>query len=93
MALARKPHTVGNKVRYVLDYSQWLPDGVTMTTATVVSPSATLLITDVSVGASGHVYFFVSGGVLAETADVKVTANDSLGEIKEDVITFFVVAP
>lgn len=93
MALARKSHAVGNSTRYVIDYSEWLPHGVTITTATVTSPSATLTVDRVTVGASGHVYFYVNGGALGETADLAVHVVDSISETKNDIVTVNVVAP
>ncbi len=97
MKLGRKPHTVGNITIYSVDYSDWLDDGVTLASATVVKDPATP-VTDVTISAVSHtqsnrVLFTVAGGSLNETFTVDVQITDSRGEIKNDTADFFVVAP
>jgi hypothetical protein len=94
--LARKTHTAGNKIEHTLDYSQWLPDGAHVATATVtlVDPAPDdVQITNSRVGQSGLVYFFLGGGAVKESFTVQVSITDSIGEIKNDQIGFEVVAP
>jgi hypothetical protein len=93
MALARKFLTVGNKVRYTLDYSYWLEEGVTLATFTAVTTDTSVTITDVAVLPSGHAVLFVAGGTLNQPFTVSVQAVDSRGEIKNDVIEFVTHAP
>jgi hypothetical protein len=92
MVLARRPHTVGNRRRYSIDYTAWLDEGVTVDTATVTSSSSTVTIDTVSV-AGNKVIFFVNGGVLNETFTASIQMVDSKTEIKNDTMDFFVVAP
>ena len=92
MLLAKRPHTVGNRRRYRINYSEWLDEGVTVDTATVVSSSATATIDDVSVEGA-KVVFFVNGGLLNETFTATVTMTDSKTGVKIDHLEFFVVAP
>jgi hypothetical protein len=92
MMLAKRPHTVGNRRRYRIDYSEWLDEGVTVASATVVSSSSTAPIDGVLV-AGNFVTFFVNGGALNETFTASVAMVDSKSGIKNDTMDFFVVAP
>ena len=92
MMLAKRPHTVGNRRRYQIDYLEWLEEGVTVDTATVISSSQTAPIDDVLVAGS-KVIFFVNGGVLNETFTASIQMIDSKTGIKNDTMDFFVVAP
>ena len=99
MLLGTKPHTAGNGIRYEIDYSDWLEDGMNLTSATVsLSALFAATITDITISGVGtlpshRVVFVLSGGSANEnfTLDVKVT--DSRGEIKNDTVGFSVVAP
>ena len=91
MLLAKRPHTVGNRRRYRINYSEWLDEGVTVDTATVVSSSATATIDTVSV-AGNSVVFFVNGGVLNEEFTASISMVDSKTGIKNDTMDFFVIA-
>lgn len=91
MALANIPFTVGNRKRYTLKYHRWLPEGVTLTVATVTSSSATATIDGVTHTAD-KVFFFVNNGVLNETFTATVQVTDTRGQIKNDTINFTVVA-
>ncbi len=100
MKLARKPHTVGDRIRYEIDYSNWLAEGDTLVdtdpsdVTVVVSTEGIddVTISDVQV-MTQHLYFFVEGGSEGETFTVTVTITDSRGEVAIDTIDFFVVAP
>jgi hypothetical protein len=92
MMLAKRPHTVGNRRRYRIDYSDWLDEGVTVLSATVISSSSTATIDTVSV-AGNFVIFFVNGGLLNETLTATVIMTDSKTGVKHDTMDFFVVAP
>lgn len=91
--LASKKHTAGNRRRFVVDYRDWLCDGVWIVTATVTSSSLTATIDTVSVVEGKQIVFFVNGGVLNESFTVTLVATDSKTEVKNDTITFTVVAP
>ena len=92
MLLDHKPHTVGNRRKYIIDYSQWLDLGVTLTAGTATTPSLTASVDTVSHTASTLI-FFVNGGVLNEIFTIALQITDSNGEIKNDTVEFFVVAP
>lgn len=90
--------TAGNKIRYRLDYSEWLEDGSTVDSGTATLAVQDPVITDVTVSAvlidpTGHLVFFVEGGSVNETFTVEVQATDSRGEIKNDTIYYTVQAP
>jgi hypothetical protein len=99
MLLGQRALTAGNKKRFVIDYSDWLDDGVTLTTATVVmDPAFTATVTDVTITGVlvqlGHLLvFFVQGGSVNETFTLDVQIVDSRTEIKNDTIKIAVVAP
>lgn len=93
MPLYNRNHTAGDSFRCTLDYSDWLPPGVSISSVTVVSPSLTLTVDTVVVGSSGRVSFFVRGGVVGESPNLALRMVDSIGEIKQDVLSLFVVAP
>jgi hypothetical protein len=92
MVLARKPHTVDNRRRWVVDYCPWLAPGVTVVTGTVTSSSTTATIDGVAV-VENTIVFFTNGGELNETFTASVAMTDSRGQIKNDTVDFFVVAP
>jgi hypothetical protein len=92
MMQAKRPHTVGNRRRYRVNYEDWLDEGVTVVSATVTSSSSTATIDTVSV-AGNWVIFFVNGGVLNEEFTASISMVDSKTGVKNDTMTFFVVAP
>lgn len=92
MLLAHKPHTVGDRRRYIVDYSQWLDTGVTAASATASTASTTASVDTVS-NDTTTVTFFINGGILNEIFTVAVQMTDSLGEVKNDSIEYFVQAP
>ena len=99
MLLGTKPHTAGNHKLFKIDYSNWLPDGVSLSTATVVLSAAfTATVTDVTISnvvtlPSHHVSFMLIGGSVNETFTLDVQVTDSRGETKNDTVGFRVVAP
>lgn len=93
MVLARRNHTVGNKVFWTVDYGDWLEDGVTIASA-VVTDNDTSVTVGSPVTEDGHkIRFFVQGGTLNQAFTVSVAMTDSKGQIKNDTIEFTVVAP
>lgn len=92
MVLGRKPHTVGNRRRWVIDYCQWLAQGITIAAGTVTSSSTTTTIDGVTV-VENTIVFFTNGGLLNETFTASVAMTDSRGQIKNDTVDFFVIAP
>ncbi len=91
--MARK-HTVGDRRRWVVDYTDWLVQGDYLATAGVVSSSGTATVDTVSVDPDArHVIFFLNGGVLNEAFTVTVTITDTLSQVKENIFDFIVIAP
>lgn len=97
MLLGQRTLTSGDVRRITIDYSEFLPKGVVLATATVtLSPIG---ITS-SVGAptltdaKNGIYFNITGGTAlneAFTATVQVT--DTYGEVINDTLNFTVVSP
>ena len=92
MLITRKPQTVGDRRKYIVDYSQWLDTGVTLTAGAASTASLTASIDTVSFTASTLI-FFVNGGIINEIFTVALQITDSTGEIKHDTLEFFVIAP
>lgn len=98
MLLGNATHTVGNHIRYEIDYSDWLDDGVSLSGGAVVIAAQVPPITDITVGTvtvtpSHHLVFLLSGGSLNETFTLNVQATDSRSEVTNDTLWVNVVAP
>lgn len=99
MSLGRRAHGAGNHIRYVVDYSNWLEEGESLVSGTVVlDPDFTATVTDITIGTpavtpSNHLVFMMSGGSANEVFTLDVQATNSRGEIKNDTIEFYVVDP
>jgi hypothetical protein len=97
MLLGTKQHTAGNLTRYVIDYTDWLDEGESVATCTVVlNPAFT--IPDITIGAasvlsSKKVLFTLSGGSLNEIFTLDVEITNSRSEVKNDTLGFRIVAP
>jgi hypothetical protein len=92
MLIGRKPHTVGDKRKYIVDYSQWLDTGITLTAGTATTTSLTASVDTVS-HTDTTLIFFVHGGALNEIFTVVIQVTDTNSEVKNDTVEFFVVAP
>lgn len=94
MALARFLQTSAERKRYVVDYSDWLDTGETLTTFTVaVSPttSPAFVVDSTAVAGGGtQLVFFASGGTDGSNYDVELLATTTLAERKQDCIQFTV---
>lgn len=94
MALARFLQTSAERKRYVVDYSDWLDSGETITTFSVtISPSTTpaFAVDSTAVAGSGtQIVFFASGGIDGGSYDVELLATTTLTERKQDCIQFTV---
>lgn len=88
--LGKRPHTVGNRKRFVVNYSRWLPEGVTIASQSETSSSLTATVDGVT-AKDHHLTFFTNGGTLNETFTVSVQITDTLGQIKNDTVEFTVV--
>jgi hypothetical protein len=91
--LATKTHTVGNRTRWIVDYSDWLCSEVLATWAVVSSSSTASVDTESFNPGQTQVIFFLNGGLLNETFTVTLTVSDALSQIRIDTIDFTVVAP
>jgi hypothetical protein len=97
MLLGTKQHTAGNTTRYIIDYSRWLDDGVSL--SAVVLTLLTATVSDVTVSAGSlltehnKVAFTIAGGSVNEVFTVQVQVTDTRSEIKIDTMSFVVVAP
>jgi hypothetical protein len=92
MIIARKPFTRGNRRQYIVQYDQWLAAGVALTAGAATTTSLTASVDTVSF-TDTTLIFFVNGGVLNEIFTVALQITDSLGEIKNDTVEFFVTEP
>lgn len=93
MILGRLNQTVGDRRRYVIDYSQWLDSGVTCASAVFTVTGSTSATVDTNTIVADKVIFFLNNGLLNEVFTVNVAMTDSRGEIKHDTLQFTVVAP
>lgn len=90
--LGSKRHTEGDSTRWNVNYAHWLEkDGANIEQIEVQSDSVTCTVGDVSV-LGPDVFFFLTGGVLNERLTVSLTMTDNIGNIKNDSISFTVVA-
>ena len=95
MILASKAHTAGNTTRWTLDYTRWLDNAATIVSAEITTPSSvTCTVDPASVTVLGReVVFFLSGGEIGETLMASIVMENSFGNIKNDSISYTVVAP
>jgi len=96
MLLKNLFHTAGNSIRYIVDFSEFLEPGITITAFTaVIDPASTTTatISQVSVNAEGEGVFFVNGGAVNENFTVDLQGTDSRTEIVKHTVAYTVVAP
>lgn len=92
MKLAKYVKQSTERKRYVVDYTDWLDTGETLTLASLaVSPATTppLVVDASAIGTDNKtVVYFVNGGLDGRTYTITLTATTSVGQVKEDEITF-----
>jgi hypothetical protein len=100
MILGQKAHTAGDTIRYIVNYTDWLEDGVSLSTATVVlDPAFTAAVTNITISGvtvlteHNKVAFVMSGGSVNENFTLDVQVTDSRSEVKNDTLLFQIVAP
>jgi hypothetical protein len=99
MNLGRRAHSAGDKTRYVVEYENWLLPGESLVSGTVELNAAftatvtDIVISDVATNSSNELVFFLAGGSVDEVFTLDVQILDSRGEIKNDTVEFFVLAP
>lgn len=86
--------------RYTIDYSQWLPAGETLVSASFVvtrtsgtGTGTELFMDGYSVSGSTTCVFYMAGGYDRCEYAVEVTVVTSANQIKQDVIGFNVAEP
>jgi len=98
MILGQKAHTAGDTIRYIVDYTRWLEDGVSLVTATLVM-SLTAPVSDITISGvtvlteHNKVAFVLSGGSVNEIFTLDIQVTDTRSETKNDTLNFSVVAP
>ena len=92
MILASLVHTVGDTTRWVVDYSCYLDNTATIQSVTITSSSISCMVQPSPTIAGYQVIFFLTGGTVGESVTVSVQMHDSFNEIKNDTISFQVVA-
>jgi hypothetical protein len=100
MILGQKAHTAGDTIRYIVNYTDWLEDGVSLTAGTVVlDPLFTATVRDITISGvtvlteHNKVAFVMAGGSVNENFTLDVQITDSRNEVKNDTLLFQVVAP
>jgi hypothetical protein len=100
MPLGQKTHTAGNTIRYVVDYSDWLDEGVSLSDDPTValSPAFTATVTDITISdvallTPHKVVFVMSGGSVNENFTLAIQIGNSRSEVKNDTMGFTIVAP
>lgn len=94
MILGKFNKTPGERRRYTIDYTAMLSTEETLTNVTYSVRQATehpLVVDQQIIQPEGKkITFYVSGGDDQITYDLDITADTSLGQIKEDLVTFSV---
>lgn len=99
MLLGTKTHGAGNAIRYEIDYSNWLEEGETLLSGTVVlAPAFTATVTDIVISGvavlpSSRLVFLMTGGSANETFTLNVqVVTQHPTETKNDTLQFSVAA-
>lgn len=85
--------TAGNKIKFTVDYSDWLDEGTTITAFTVTSDTADMVVSGVVINPTGTVAFYVAGGTVGEVATMRLAMTDTRSNLKHDTVILTVVAP
>lgn len=85
-SLGKFVHTPVDRKRYIIDYSDWLNSGETLTAASFqsVPNTGTPAVVDANTLTSATVPLFVSGGDDGIQYQILVTVTTSLGQTKQD---------
>ena len=93
MLLGRRPHTVDDRRRWVVRYSDYLSSGNLLSSATATTTSMTASVDGVALSADKKsVIFFTNDGELNETFTVSIEATLEDTQILNDTAEFDVVA-
>jgi hypothetical protein len=85
-----KQHTLGNIIRWKVNYTRWLDKAANIVNAQVSSSSATCTVSGTTVQGD-DVIFYLNGGAANETLTVALAMTDNNGNRKNDAIKFTVV--
>lgn len=91
--IARWRQDAQDRIKYTVDYVNWLDEGETISTVTVSGdvPVDSFVADDASVASNGQVIlFYVSGGVVRREYDVYILITTSADQTKEDWVTIVV---
>jgi hypothetical protein len=92
MILGAKQHTAGDTKKWTIEYEDWLDNTASIAQFVATSPSSDLTIANITI--LGHQGTFqVVGGVANEQVVVALVMTDSVGNVKNDTISFTVVPP
>jgi hypothetical protein len=87
-----KQHTLGNIIRWKVNYTRWLDKAANIVSAQVSSSSLTCTVSGTTVQGD-DVIFYLNGGAANETLTVALVMNDNNGNKKNDAIKFTVTPP
>jgi hypothetical protein len=93
MSIAKFRKVPADRKRYIIDYADWLNEAEEVTDIQMVGnviPDAFAVDGYVISDDLKQVIFYVSGGLSGVNYDVTATITTSLGQIKQDEITFVV---
>ena len=91
MRLGKFRKTPAERKRYTVDYTDWLDTSETVTAVNyTITPSGMVVDAQAILTGNKKISFYVSGGNNEETYNIDVKATTSSGQIKEDVVSFFV---
>lgn len=92
MKIAKFAQAATDNMEYTLDYSQWLTAGEQISSVVFsVSPttSPVLAMSSAVINSAKTAFtFFASGGVTGDAYDVAVTVTTSIGQVKQDHVSF-----
>jgi hypothetical protein len=90
--LGSKTHTSGDTKRWTVNYDCWLANSATIEQIDIQSNSTTCTVGDISI-LGRDIIFFLTGGVVNEQVTLSLVMTDNLGNVKNDTVSFVVVAP
>jgi len=94
MKIGKFKKSPADRKRYVVQYQDWMNEGETVVGLAAVGsvPDDDFYLDGYFIGPDAlEIIFFVSGGLTGKSYDVTLTATTSLGQIKENVVTFVVI--
>lgn len=91
MRLARFQKTSVERIKYTIDYNEWLDPGELLSTVTFL-PDDPALVVDGSLlnDDKTQVSYFVSGGTTGFSYTLHTQAQTSAGQLKEDYVLYFI---